>query len=149
MKKTCFIILAILGLLLLGDRVGIVGFRYPRWVENDSLRDPISVIGVDGMMVTLEDGRVLELEMDPPEVTWKDFFVSGKKVDIEDDGDGEALLYANMPRVRCGTPWARLIRIPLFPDDVNCNSRRIIAFGSFELPEFQSDPADGEGIHSR
>ena len=141
MKSALSIILAILGLLLLGERVGLVGFHYPVWEENETLRDPVGVTKVEGNLVTLESGFVLEIEDEFPHEALGDLIAVGKKIDIE-DAEGEALIYANTRQVRCGTPWARLIRIPLIPDKVASNRRRLIASGNFVEPESQANPVE-------
>ena len=51
---------------------GLIGFHYPRAVENDPLLAPIRVVSVQGNSLCLEDGRVLQVGQLLPEGSLKE-----------------------------------------------------------------------------
>ncbi len=130
----CFQIIKLLIVLLIGWFVlfvvgpifGIIQFHYPRAVENDPLRSPIKVLSVSGNTLVLDDGRTFRVEVyDKPldEIVRESHF----RVDMESESDGSGTtIYAARRGWICGTPWAAMIQIPLFPDKVSINRREMI-----------------------
>jgi hypothetical protein len=102
---------------------GIVGFHYPRAIDNDPLRSPVYVAHVDATRLVLEDGREFEFANGnhEPAVMSGQF---GNRVDLELQPDGTYTVYRQRTGLFiCGTPWARPINIPLVPDDIPLNAR--------------------------
>jgi hypothetical protein len=132
--KTAIITVGIVGLLLgLGMLTGVLGFHYPRLIENQALEHPIKVTSLDGTVMTLEDGRRIDFEYflgDDLKAALED---SDYQVDIEKDVENcgpEITIYCNSPRFVCGTPWAQPIRIPLIPCDIPRNIREMMGCGT-------------------
>lgn len=115
------ILLAIVIVVL--DGMSVVGFTYPRAVENDPLRKPVHVTTVTSNSFTLADGRsflVIYDQHDFSEVITN----AGVRVDLDDMGQKEFAVYTAERGWICGTPWARMITIPLIPQSVPINRRR-------------------------
>lgn len=125
---------SLIGLLGLGFLTGLVGIHYPRIIENQSLLHPVAVVQVEGARITLADGRMFELETAFPGRDRTKSWSVGSRVEIEDDGSGEVMIFGNSPRMICGTPWAKPIRIPLIPVDLDRNRREIVAFANQVKP---------------
>lgn len=123
MRRLLPIVFAFGVVIALLNVLGVVGFRYPRVVENDPLLSPVLVAGVTGDRLMLDDGRVFKVI--PAENLADAIRESGNRVDVEQTG-GETLIYVKRRGWLCGTPWAALVRIPLFADDVNINRRELL-----------------------
>lgn len=149
MKTGLTILIVILGLLVLGVLTGVVGIHYPRVIENQPLVNPIEISKVEGSVVTLADGRILEFEGDAPKGSWENFFASGRKIDIEENGADEVMVWANKPGWICGTPWATPIRIPLIADDVYRNRREVVGLGTFRESQKTAEASGGNGGERR
>jgi hypothetical protein len=126
--RTAKIIGVVMVLLFLGVLAGIIGFSYPRLIDNQALENPIEVTSLDGTIMTLEDGRRIDFEYflgDDLKAALED---SNYQVDIEHDGD-QLVIFLSMPTFVCGTPWAQPIRIPLMPCDIPRNRRQMAGCG--------------------
>ena len=129
MKKivACVVTAAIV-LFVLAWLVGVVGFHYAHVIENEPLIAPVEVTNVDGNRLVLADGRALEVDAFPGQLTdllsQSDFMI-----DLETEGEDAVLIYARQDGWICGTRWAQPIRIPIFRDTVYKNRRQLIAHG--------------------
>lgn len=129
MKKAAITLGLVASLLLVGYPIGLVGFRYPRIIENQPLRDPQPIAEIRGNRIELRNGRVFEVIDDYAGEEWpiSDAAIH-RQIDIESDfGDDGFILYGNRVGWICGTPWPQLIKIPIFRDDVYRNRREPIA----------------------
>lgn len=140
MKTSLVTLVAIFGLVGFGIVTGFVGIHYPRVIENQPLRNPIAVAKVEGSRITLFDGRILELEDAAPTGSWEEFFSTGSKIEIEENGPDEVTIWGNKPGWICGTPWARPLRIPLIEDRVYRNRREILCFASYKKSTTKAEP---------
>jgi hypothetical protein len=111
------LVVALLGVL------DVVGFRYPRVVENEPLLSPVAVADVTDGRISLADGR--DFKVTPADDLTGKIRKSGNQIDVE-QVDGEALIYVKRRGWLCGTPWTQLIRIPLIADDVEINRRDLL-----------------------
>jgi hypothetical protein len=136
---TCLAVFALL--VAGGSALGLVGFHYPRVVQNEPLRNPQTVVHLDGADLALQSGAVITVEaMDSLEISNK-LSQSAFQIDVESGNDGTVAIYARQNGWVCGTPWAQPIRIPLIRDTVYRNRRHLIALGSYVGPSSQPDGA--------
>lgn len=119
--------------------IGIVGLRYPRLINNNPLQAPIQVVAINGTKLDLADGRVVELES--PLLTSSEIQQSLQNsqmlVDVEAADPTfphDVTLYVKQRQFICGTPWASVIRIPLFPDNIDANRKWVLGFGNIRSP---------------
>ena len=126
-NKQMIVLAATAVLVLLCWQFRIVQIHYPKVIENNPLRSPRKVESISGRNFVLEDGRTFESQMSPDDL--KEFIrESGFQLDIEHEaGDSYAVYYKHRGWL-CGTPWAGLIAIPLIPDNVPINSRKLMTF---------------------
>jgi hypothetical protein len=134
MRRFFVILLSVALAIFLLERLRVIGFRYPRVVENDPLLAPINVTSIEGDQWTLEDGRVLHMtiidDREQPQ------FRAGQpqlRVDLQQEGS-DTIVFVKRRSWVCGTPWACEIKIPLFPDDVSINRREPIGFAKVDPP---------------
>jgi hypothetical protein len=103
--------------------LGVIQLHYPRAYENDPLRTPVQVESVSGFKLTLQDGRVLNVDT-AEESLDRIIQESGYRVDIEPlPRSSHLVVYAKRRGWICGTPWLGVIEIPVIPDDVPINRR--------------------------
>ena len=131
MKNSAAILLLICVVLGLGAFMGLIGFHYPRVIENQPLSNPIAISNVEGLAVSLTDGRILELESYDYNGSENHLLAKGTMIEIEEISDGEVVIWGNKPGWICGTPWAQPIRIPLLADDVYRNRREMLSFATY------------------
>ena len=131
------LLVAIVTLFFGTDGCGLIGFHYPRAVENDPLLAPIQVVSVEGNRLCLEDGRVLQVGQLLLEGSLKEIVeASDNRVDLEEnvgpDGSPRSgfLVMAKKRGWICGTPWVRPIRFRLIPDDVPVNRREEVGWAT-------------------
>lgn len=116
-------------LFALGVSTNFIGIYYPRVVENQSLTSPTTVSKIDGNKLTLEDGRILELEGPMCYDDWSSALTRNHdQLEIESGKNREVTVWGNVRRTICGGAYS--IRIPLIGRDENRNTRRTIAFGT-------------------
>jgi hypothetical protein len=124
-----------------GSALGLVGFHYPRVVQNEPLRNPQTVVRLDGIDLGLQSGAIIRVEaMESLEISNK-LSQSAFEIDVESGKDETVAIYARLNGWVCGTPWAQPIRIPLIRDTVYRNRRQLIGFGSYVRPHSQPDGA--------
>lgn len=135
--KVCLI----LGIILALDLFGILGFTYPASKENQPLKHPIKVTQIQKNFLTLEDGRTVNLdpsltiasEFDLETLSLVDFFSDRpREVDIEElnvDGLEIVKVFVADRQFICGTPWARLVTIPLIPNSFPRYRAKMLAYG--------------------
>jgi hypothetical protein len=140
--RTLFACMSLVSLFLATEFFGITTFRYPRAFENDPLIAPIGVAMLDGDEIRLTDGRVLRF-IDAPDLALieQKLNAGDHRVDIEEYEAGRFIVYVKERGWICGTPWARLISIPLIPQDVPINHRVQLWFASVE-PQPESMTSD-------
>jgi hypothetical protein len=114
-------LLAIVAFVL--DGMGVLGFTFPRAIENDPLRKPLLVTSVTSNSFTLADGRSFLVIYDQHNF-FKAITNVGVRVDLDEMGEEEFTVYTAERGWICGTPWARMITIPLIPQSVPINHRR-------------------------
>jgi hypothetical protein len=105
----------------------IVGFRYPRVVENDPLIAPVKVLEVTDNKFVLADGRELVVDgLD--ERVGRSLRESNFRVDLEPQGDSGFVVHVK-ERGRIGIeelPTRSLVNIPLVPNDIPINHRKTL-----------------------
>jgi len=114
--------------LAVASSAGIIGFRYPRVIENEPLNRPIKVTRVEGNYLFLSDSRIISIESAAEERLTEAIAESDFYVDVEESRPLVSI-YARQDGWVCGTAWAQPIRVPLFPDTVYRNRRELIAVG--------------------
>jgi hypothetical protein len=133
--RTAWIGMTVIALLLATNFLGIVGFHYPRAVENDPLLAPVRVQAIDKERIVLEDGRVLRV-VSPPLIELSEKLAgSDIRIDVEEYQPGRVQVFVSERGWICGTPWVRLIEIPLIPDDIPINRRVPLAFAKLEASD--------------
>jgi hypothetical protein len=114
------------------DGMGVLGFTYPRAVENNPLLNPVRVIAVSSNSFTVADGRSFSVDFDHALFS-RAVTNAGIQIELSDMGDGMFTVYTTERGWICGTPWARMITIPVIPESVPINRRRYA--GIVELKE--------------
>ena len=128
-RKLAAVSLCIISMVALSAGFGIIGFHYPRVIQNEPLLHPRKVVRLEGTNIVLQDGLVIGIEsMDSNEISNK-LQQSNFYVDVDDGNDAYTVIYARQDSWVCGTPWAKPIVIPLIPDDVYKNRRQLVALG--------------------
>jgi hypothetical protein len=117
----------------LGRRWRLVQFETVRYVENEPLADPVRVVGIDGCLFVLEDGREVRFDADPDLSGVLSEDQSGRcrfPVDVEVEDGGSAKVYAKRRLWFCGncSREARLC-IPIATRTVPLNRRELIGAG--------------------
>jgi hypothetical protein len=131
-----FLVIAVL-LAVGGASIGVVGFRYPKVIQNEPLKHPQKVVRVEGTDLVLQNGRTVRVEgIDHSEITNK-LAQAAFEVDLEGGDEGAVSIWARQSGWICGTPWAQPIRLPLIPDRVYRNRKQLIALGSFVRSDSQ------------
>jgi hypothetical protein len=102
--------------------LGIVGFHYPRPIDNDALRSPVNVRYVDTTRLVLEDGREFEF-LDEIHLRAVMAGQYCNRVDLELQPDGAYTVYGQQRMPLPCTRWQEMIRIPLLPENVPLNAR--------------------------
>jgi hypothetical protein len=120
---------------------GLIGFHYPRVIENEPLKDPHKVVRFEGTNLFLEDGAMIALGPFGSERLGDQLKKANFEIDIERDADGSCSVLSRQPGWICGTPWTQPIRIPLIADTVYRNRRELIAIGSYVAPKGQTGAA--------
>jgi hypothetical protein len=119
---------------------GMIGFHYPRAVENDPLLAPIRVLSVQGNSLCLEDGRVLRVDQVLQEGSLKELLKTpDNRVDVESDGSQGLMLFIKTRGWICGTPWARFVNFRLIPDDVPINRREPLGYATVQTNAAKSE----------
>jgi hypothetical protein len=114
----------------LGRRWGLVEFETIRYVDDGPLAHPVRVVGIDGRLFVLEDGRVVRFNEDP-DLGWVlregD---SGLSVDVEFVDDGSVKVYAKETSWFCGNQSRRApIRIPIATRTILLNKKILVGTG--------------------
>jgi hypothetical protein len=121
--RTLFLIQALVLIVpILLSALGIVGFHYPRAIDNDPLVSPVGVRVVDAKRLVLDDGREFQFVDGLDESIFGDDSF-GNRADLELQPDGLYVVYVERRGWICGTPWARMFNFDLIPDDVPINHR--------------------------
>ena len=108
---------------------GFIDIHYTRVIENQSLASPMTVLKVEGNTLTLEDGRILELEDPMAYNDWPSALARNRfRIEVESGQSRKVIIWGNVRRTICG--GTHTIRIPLIGQDVNRNLRRTIGFGT-------------------
>src|SRR4051812_43856517 len=131
--RTLFITLAVATVLIVGCLMfGVIGFHYPKVIQNEPLHNPQKVVRIIGSDVVMQNGAVLRIDnMDASEISNK---LSQSTFEVELDGgpNGEPVaVWARQKGWVCGTPWAQPIVIPLIRDTVYKNRRCVVASGRY------------------
>ena len=113
-------------------------FHYTRYVNNDPLISPSTVVAIHGNLMRLEDGRSVMLNTRSGVVN--DLVSSlANRVDLEIAQNGEDVtIFVASQYVFCGDPFVMVrwlfppYRIPLVPVDRPLNYRRSVGTGSFQ-----------------
>ncbi len=127
---------------LTGCVTGLVGFTTPVTVENEPLLAPIPVtdVAADGTLDTALRGRIAFAEGPIDEVTRArveaDIAAGGGVIEVgertgvvRDDGLPVRRVYIREPQWRCGTPWAQIVVIPIFEDELRRWNRATLVSG--------------------
>lgn len=115
-------------LFAFGVSTGVIGIHYIRVIENEALINPVNVTKVEGNMLTLGDGRVLELEEPMHGENWdRALDMNHNRIEVEPGKSREVVVWGSVPRTICGGTYA--VRIPLIPRNVNRNRRMTIGYG--------------------
>jgi hypothetical protein len=91
---------------------------------NDPLNHPARVVDIPNeRTLVLEDGRRIQLEREVPDLRgWicrSDYFVeNGAGRTLGDSTIGYEVFVKHSDAFICGTPYAKLISIPIFPDRI-------------------------------
>ncbi|MBI2931903.1 MAG: hypothetical protein HYY16_09645 [Planctomycetes bacterium] len=123
-----FVLLLLIPLSLSG--CGLIGFHYPNFIDNEPLENPVRVRAIVGEdLLELDDGRRVRLDEKVP-LAESLIRASDNLVDIEPRGTdpdgvmrGKIYVKFDLAGHFCGTPWAQLIRIPLFADNIDRYAR--------------------------
>lgn len=108
---------------------GFIDVHYTRVIDNQSLLSPMVVSKVEGNRLTLEDGRILELEDPMAFDDWPSALAANQfQIEVESGQSSDVIVWGNVRRTICGGTHA--IRIPLIATDVNLNRRMTIGFGT-------------------
>jgi len=126
MKKK-YIIAAVITLLLVLLITPLIGIHYPHIIEDQPLKSPVLVVKIHNKLLTLEDGRTLEVISPLNEPLEKILKQSDNYIDLEAIGKTGLSIYARQDGWICGTPWSAPIRIPIIKDTVYKNRRELIA----------------------
>jgi hypothetical protein len=111
---------------------GLIGFTYPRIVENEPLHTPVRVLKIENTVMTLEDGRKLEVQSLGSRELEAILKESHGTIDIETNPKiSGVVIYANRDGWVCGTPWARPLTLRLIPETVYKNRREFVDFGAY------------------
>jgi len=122
-----------MAVLLFLDLFGIIKFTYPKIVKiENTLNNPIKVSKINGNQIILEDGRIIETQLNNEKLNYwikkSDFFIElkdvGKPIGICFD------LYSNNPRGLCGNQWGGMIMLKIIPIPITMKAHRHrFAFG--------------------
>jgi len=124
------VVLIIVSVLAFAYHFSLVRFRYPVMVEGDPLKAPVKVVGISGNQITLEDGRVLALDISPQENISNELSQTDFIIEVEELNERNVVIFANRERYGyCGTPYTAPICIPIFRDRIPDRRREIIAIG--------------------
>jgi len=138
MRVALYILAGVLVLLALGTAFGMVGFHYPKVIQNEPLQNPQKVTRIEGSNLILQSGAMVRIEdMDSFGMSNR---LAQSQFEIELDGGsngGPVTVWARQNGWICGTPWAQPIRIPVFLDTVYRNRKLIIATGNYVRPRAQ------------
>jgi hypothetical protein len=117
--RTLLISTAVFALVIKTEGFGLIGFHYPRWIENEPLNNPIKVVRTSQSGLHLADGRIVALSCQSSDLN-DALKESCNLIELDTaDDTGGAMIYAKRPFTKCGTPWARrLVNFHWFPDDV-------------------------------
>ena len=130
MKTIAWLAVSSGGVRLLAYLFGIVGFHYPRIVDDEPLQNPTEVIGVVDGQLFLSDLRAIKLHTTSPEPLAEVLTESDYKIDIVGT-EPYVTIYSRKNGGICGTPWTQPIQIPLIPETVYRNRREMIGYGEF------------------
>jgi hypothetical protein len=115
---TLLIATAVFALIIKTEGFGLVGFHYPRWIDNEPLNNPVKVVSMTQKELHLEDGRIVAITW-RPDVLKDAIHESGDLIELATDNkSAEGMIYVKRRFTRCGTPWVRLINFRWFPDEI-------------------------------
>lgn len=118
------------GVILLAWCFGLIGIHYPCLVDNQALENPLKVEVLNGDIMVLDDGRRIQLEGCWCDGGWElALEESGQLIEVEHDGD-DLIIFGNLRRSVCGTPWVNLINLPLIEVELPKNQRQVMGWGS-------------------
>lgn len=110
-------------------------FHYTRYVDNDPLISPTTVVAIHENLMRLEDGRSVMLNRRSGVVN-ELISSSANRVDLDIAQNGEDVtIFVESQITFCGDPFVMIrwlfppYRIPLFPDDHPLNYRREVGTG--------------------
>jgi hypothetical protein len=146
MKTYWTILIVVVLLFACAPMIGLVGFHYPRVIENEPLEDPHRVVRFEGSNLFLENGTIIALEPFWTEPMAEQLKMASFEVDLERQNDGSCYVLARRNGWICGTPWAQPIRIPLIADTVYKNRRELIGVGSDVVPKGAATNGSAAGV---
>ena len=148
MKATAVIVGSFVLVLALLWALGLVEFTYPRVVANQPLRNPRSVVRIEGTNMVLGSGQLITLsarygsgpvsEEEISEIS-NQVARTGFKVDVEPRVGHQVTLYVLWPRKfrDSSPPFA----IPLIPQTVGRSYRKLLTYGTLVGTNSQPDGA--------
>ena len=125
--KILYAIVVIMFLLFIGMGTGLVGITYPIVIEDQPFTNPCKVQKVVEHEMFLEDGRIVVL--DRPEGIKEILAYSKHTIELHEDENNSVLIVARRNGWVCGTPWAKLIRIPIIGEKVYKNKLEPFSHG--------------------
>ena len=108
------------------DSCGILGFTYPRTIDNNPLTDPVDIVVITNQVLTLANGQSFAVSDD---FRWEDKLYD-RQIELQSLPDGRTRLFVKRRHLFCDTPWARLVTIRLVPVDIKKWTRSEIGTGT-------------------
>ena len=115
---------------ILGSTVGVSFYRAVP-LANDPLTNSVAVTSISTNRLTLEDGRVLIMDLYAPESLEQAVSDSGWRVELADLSSGLATVAVKHKRFTCGTHKPRIV-IPLVQHGYPAYERQLLGFGTLQ-----------------
>lgn len=119
------------------DGCGILGFTYPKVVDNNPLDDPIDIVTITNQVLTLANGQSFSVA---DGFRWEDKLYD-QQIELQSQPDGTIRFFGKRRHLICGTPWARLVTIRLIPVEIKRWTRAEVGMGTELRNNGQQSPA--------
>lgn len=148
MRYAILTIVAVSILILASWATGLVGFHYPKVIQDEPLHQPLRVVRVEGTNLFLQNGDIIALYgLDASQIN-NMLSQTAFEIDVKNQ-NGDLVIFARQNGWVCGTPWAQPLRVPLFEDTVYKNRRQLIAMGTYIQTTRPTDTQVGPGLDLR